>query len=61
MKKNLITPDNLQSVKNYALAQKVSASYIYKLSRDGRMELVVIDEVYFIDKIKYPTLPTRKV
>lgn len=56
----LINPNNLQTVKNYALEQGVSPSYIYKLSRDERMELVLIDGVYFVDKIKHPVLPTRK-
>ncbi len=45
------------SVKNYAVREGVTASYIYKLEKEGRMELFLIDGVKFVDITKYPSLP----
>jgi hypothetical protein len=51
---------NLLTIKHYALKQSVTPSYIYKLVKDKKMELVNIDGVKFIDKVAYPDLPTKK-
>lgn len=49
--------DNLMNVKNYANREGVTASYIYKLEKQGRMYLFQIDGVKFVEINKYPTLP----
>lgn len=49
--------DNLMSVKNYANREGVTASYIYKLEKQGRMNLFQIDGVKFVEINKYPSLP----
>lgn len=49
--------NNLMSVKNYADREGVTASYIYKLEKQGRMELFQIDGVKFVEINKYPSLP----
>lgn len=51
--------NNLQTIKNYALAQGVTASYIYKLVKENKMKTVTIDNVQFIDTQAYPNLPTK--
>jgi len=48
--------NNLKTIKNYALSMKVTASYIYKRIKEGRMKAVIIDNVQFIDTVEYPTL-----
>lgn len=55
-----IETNNLMSVKNYAGREGVTASYIYKLEREGRMVLFLIDGVKFVETNKYPTLPVKK-
>jgi len=52
-----IETTNLMSVKNYAVREGVTASYIYKLEKTGRMDLFMIDGVKFVDITKYPSLP----
>ena len=47
----------LKTVKNYALGEHITPSYIYKLVKEGRMQLVLIDGVRFVDSTKYPTIP----
>ena len=49
--------DRLITVKNFALGQGVTPSYIYKLVKEKRMELVVIDGVRFINTAEFPSLP----
>lgn len=49
--------ESLQTVKNYSVKHSVTASYIYKLEREGKMELVVIDGVKFIPTDIYPEIP----
>lgn len=51
---------SLKSVKNYALMEQVTTSYIYKLVKENKMNSVDIDGVKFIDILKYPTLPTKQ-
>jgi hypothetical protein len=49
--------ESLKTVKNYADSFRVTASYIYKLVNEGKMELVLIDGVRFVDTKKYPFIP----
>jgi hypothetical protein len=51
---------SLKSVKNYALKESVTTSYIYKLIKENRLDSVDIDGVKFIDMLKYPTLQNKK-
>lgn len=50
-------PLPLKTVKNYAKIFDVTASYIYKLVSEGKMDLVLIDGVRFVDVNKYPSIP----
>ncbi len=52
-----VETNNLISVKTFAKEQGVSTSYVYRLIREGRMEAIQIDDVYFITKGS--VLPTR--
>lgn len=47
----------LKTIKNFATGHSVTPSYIYKLVKEGRMELVTIDGVKFVDVKKFPTIP----
>jgi hypothetical protein len=47
----------LKTVKNYALGHDVTPSYIYKLVKEGKMELVMIDGVKFVDVQRFPAIP----
>ena len=47
----------LKTIKNFALSEGVTPSYIYKLVKENRMELVTIDGVKFVDTAKYSTIP----
>lgn len=47
----------LKTIKNFALGQSVTPSYIYKLVKEHKMQTVVIDGVQFIDTQKFPTIP----
>lgn len=47
----------LKTVKNFASSHGVTASYIYKLVKEGKMDLVVIDNVRFVDTSIYKTIP----
>lgn len=47
----------LMTVKNYALQERVTPSYIYKLVKEGKMNFFTIDGVLFVDINKYPSLP----
>ena len=48
---------SLKTIKNYAKDEDVTASYIYKLVKEHKMELVLIDGVRFVDISKFPTIP----
>lgn len=52
-----LNPKWLKTIKNFALSEGVTPSYIYKLVKEHKMELVMIDGVRFVDIQKYPTLP----
>jgi hypothetical protein len=47
----------LKTVKNYAIGERVTPAYIYKLVKEGKMHLILIDGVRFVDIKEYPTLP----
>lgn len=49
--------NNLMSIKNYADKENVTASYIYKLIKEGKMFPVFVDDVQFIDTKKFPVIP----
>ena len=52
-----IETTNLMSIKNYANREGVTASYIYKLEKEGKMGLFLIDGIKFVELNKYPSLP----
>jgi hypothetical protein len=52
-----INPKVLKTVKNFAVGEGVTPSYIYKLVKENKMELVLIDGVKFVDIAKYNTIP----
>lgn len=47
----------LKTVKNFATGEGVTPAYIYKLVKEGRMQLVVVDDVRFVDTSVYKTIP----
>lgn len=47
----------LKTIKNFALGEGVTPSYIYKLVKEGKMSLVLIDGMKFVDTEKYPSIP----
>lgn len=51
-----VKTENLVTVKNYALSQSITTSYVYKLFKAKNIEPIVIDGVKFIDVKKYPTI-----
>ena len=52
-----INPNTLKTVKNFALGEGVTPSYIYKLVKESKMILILIDGVKFVDTGKYNTIP----
>jgi hypothetical protein len=52
-----INPKVLKTVKNFAVGEGVTPSYIYKLEKENKMELVRIDGIKFVDITKYTTIP----
>jgi hypothetical protein len=48
--------DSLKTIKNYALGNSVTPSYIYKLAKEQKIETVSIDGVQFVDTQKFPSL-----
>lgn len=47
----------LKTIKNYAVGEGVTPSYIYKLVKESKMRLVTIDGMKFVDVSVYPTIP----
>jgi hypothetical protein len=47
----------LKTIKNYAVGEGVTPSYIYKLVKEGRMRLIMVDGIKFVDVSTYPTIP----
>jgi hypothetical protein len=52
-----IKMNKLKTIKNFAKAEDVSTSYIYRLIRDAVMDCIIIDGVKFIDTERFPTIP----
>ena len=48
---------SLKTVKNFAKGEDVTPSYIYKLVREGKMKLTMVDGVKFVDTSMYSTIP----
>jgi len=57
MKVEKVNIDKLQTVKNFAVSERVTASYIYKLEREGKIVLLEIDGMKFVQTDIYKTLP----
>jgi len=57
MKGDKVNIDKLQTVKNFAQNNGVTASYIYKLEKEERMELFQIDGVKFVQTDVYTSIP----
>jgi hypothetical protein len=57
MKSEKINISKLQTVKNFASEFGVTPSYIYKLEKEGRMDLFQIDGVKFVQTDIYKTIP----
>ncbi|MFP5043078.1 hypothetical protein [Parasediminibacterium sp. JCM 36343] len=55
-----INIEKLQTIKNYALEMGVTTSYIYKLVKENKMAVLVIDGVQFVQSDIYPELPVTK-
>lgn len=49
----IIETDNLKTVRNYAESISKTPAYIYKLEKEHKMDLVLIDGVKFVDTTKY--------
>lgn len=47
----------LKTIRNFAKDEGVTPSYIYKLVKEHKMQLVMIDGMKFVDISKYPTIP----
>jgi len=54
MKKDI---SKLMTVKNYSNREGVTAAYIYKLIKEGKMDCFIIDGVQFIETDRFPTIP----
>jgi len=50
---------NLMTIKNFALKEGVTPSYIYKLIKEGKMYSFAIDGIQFIELNKYPSIPIK--
>jgi len=57
MKVYKVDIDKLQTVKNFAVEQGVTSSYIYKLEKEGRMNLYQIDGIKFVQTDIYRDIP----
>ena len=55
-----IETEQLTTIKNFAKKLDVTPAYIYKLIRESKITAIIIDGVFFIDKIKFPKIPTTK-
>lgn len=59
MKAGSVNIESLQTVKNYAVKQGVTPSYIYKRVKERKMIVVAIDGVQFINMKEYPTIHSK--
>lgn len=56
MKGQQVNIESLQTIKNYAMKQGVTPSYIYKRVKEHKMAVVTIDGVQFINTKDFPTI-----
>lgn len=49
---------DLVTIKNWASGLDITTSYVYKLIKQKKLQPVTIDGVKFINKAKYPTIPS---
>ena len=49
--------NKLMTIKNYAMREGITPSYIYKLEKEGKMNCLLIDGIKFVELDKYPSLP----
>lgn len=57
MKDDKIDISKLKTIKNYAIGEGVTPSYIYKLIKEEKMNCYMIDDVHFIQTDKFPSIP----
>lgn len=50
----------LKTIKNYAVANKVTTTHIYNLVKSGEIEAVYIDGIQFIDTSVYPKVIRKR-
>ena len=51
--------EKLRTIKNFALDNKVTPSYVYRLIKEGKMKQETIDGVKFVDTSKFPGIPKK--
>lgn len=54
-----INIEKLRTVKHFAMTNKVTTAYIYKLMSEGKIKPVEIDGVKFVDLALNPTLHSK--
>jgi hypothetical protein len=52
-----VETNTLMTIKNYAMREGVTPSYIYKLEKEGKMNCFLIDGIKFVAIDKFPSLP----
>lgn len=57
MKGEKINIEKLMTIKNFAAEYGVTPSYIYKLEKEGKMDLFQIDGVKFVQTDIYKSIP----
>jgi hypothetical protein len=57
MKVGKVNIEKLMTVKNFAAEFGVTPSYIYKLEKEGKMDLFQIDGVKFVQTDIYKSIP----
>jgi hypothetical protein len=52
--------ENLKTVNSFAKSMNITAAYIYKMVKEGKMQTIEIDGVQFIDVTNTKFTTTRK-
>ena len=50
--------EDLVTIKSWAATLTITTSYVYKLIKEKKLQPIVIDGVKFINKVKYPKIPS---
>lgn len=50
--------NDLVTINNWAAMLGITTSYVYKLIKENKLQPVIIDGVKFINKAKYPKIPS---